>query len=277
MRYTDLSSLLEMHAHPFSLGAEAAWLHNSPLGPIIGHFLGVDTKLEILIFYGIIAVITLAVLAWYSKNLFALLWISPLIHVILFWIGKSDTLLILSYLLFAIATSPILITGGVFFMILAHKEQAMLILLIHGILFREYWKFLPVMIGAGLAFTFFGIQSYVLGDYPTRADYLFNDSVTWSFWTPLLTFGWFLIPTLYVAWKERSWAILSVVAFIIVFTTGWIGDHTRPAAMLSLPVYLYVLHYFKWWEPKWWQLVGLAILGLTVVEDMGWGFLGWYI
>jgi hypothetical protein len=189
VRYIDIPSLITMHQHPFVLGSEASFLHGSPLGPLIGYFLHVEGKWPVHLFYSIFVAITLVAIFFFVRSiakkdqhktflLLAVLSLSPLFHVLYSWIGKSDALLVLAYLAFVASSTLVLESGAAFFLLLAHREQALVILALHLWLFPTEWrKLLRALPGSFSDWRGFICIRYLLGITPIVSHFLFRITV----------------------------------------------------------------------------------------------------
>jgi len=67
---------------------------------------------------------------------FRLVAVSPLIHVLVFWLGKSDPFLVIAYMLLLVARQPVVVCGLSLVLTLAHPEQATVVLFVHLVLER---------------------------------------------------------------------------------------------------------------------------------------------
>lgn len=138
IKTADIGELLLLNANPFHLIDEPArqFLHGSILPIILGHYLNITSRPSILLFYGCILVCTWTLLLqmsyqrfqgqWPIFVLFITAW--PLYHVNLEWVGKSDSLLLLGYLVLFFLTGPYKAIGALI-VILSHKEMGMLVIL----------------------------------------------------------------------------------------------------------------------------------------------------
>lgn len=294
VRFIDVPSLVALFANPFALlPADYQFLHGSPLGPLIGHFLGVRGKYEIYLFFSAAACAALAalgVLAWRAAEparrplVFTVLALSPLLHVLLSWVGKSDPLLILGYAAFLLLPESLLISLPAFAMLLAHREQALIILALHLLLFPHEWRrILWALPGAAAALLWFVYYGQVLGGFAGRESALWESTEQLLSAGPiavllgvLLIFGWFWLVIAHLL-KTHSEKIRIAVAAVAVLALALATvDHTRVGAILGLPLVLFALRAYGAEgqpAPSLRAWIFLAALGLIQLESAGAGVL----
>jgi hypothetical protein len=239
------------------------YLHGSPLGPIIAHYLGLWMPGQLFIFYAsLVALCVWAVHSYLRKfshssgNRYLLLAtviaLSPLLHVLVSWVGISDPLLVLGYIWFISSRSLVVKNGAIFFMLLAHFQQGILVLAVHAILNlkkehlkRAYVYATGVLLG-GIAY---GLYHFAIGETLSREEYLVKNlseflSAPNVMLSVLFAFSWFSVVIGYQFYRERNPRLLVAVVLIITVVIFTI-DRTRVGAMLSLPLYFAAVRFFS--------------------------------
>ncbi|MBU2103721.1 hypothetical protein KKD81_02885 [Patescibacteria group bacterium] len=257
VRFVDFEVLPQFHLDPFAaLPTSSQALHGSPLPAIIGNVLGIVSENTIQIFYVLLVLAAFGALMWYVRHIgkeknsplfFLLIALTPLPLVLISWIGKPDPLVVLAYIGFLVSSAPVLIAGSAFLLLLAHKEVAILLLLIHAILFpSELRKISIASIGVVMGLIYFALYTNIVGTVTDRTAFV-AEHLSQLLQTPLIAalfiFNWFLL-VLLLLYKRgilRSVRILAAIAVIFVVSVFVVLDHTRIAALLSLPLYVYVL------------------------------------
>lgn len=180
--------------------------------------------------------------------------LTPLTEILFSWIGKSDPLLIISYVLFIVTKNPVLKNTGILLMILAHKEAALIILVVHLLLFteeRRKWKsYIPgALVGVG----FLASVDFFMSNTSARINFVFDniDQIYRNLLNALpiilTSFSWFwviLLPLLFKQVRARKFELLVAVCIVISVTLLTV-DNTRIAALLSLPILFYVIDFYR--------------------------------
>lgn len=253
-----------LYLHPFTPGLTATVLYGSPLAPLVGHLLGLSSSIQIEIFSLLAVVLCIFFIIRHilqnireSDHVYGLLLLAsaPLLSALIAWSGKSDPFLLLAYLAFLGSTSSITRNGSIFFMLLAHKEMALCILVVHVILFsddrRKLLDFIP---GLVLGLLWFQAYSFVLGSQESRIDFvlmqglsLARDVVLHLPTFLLASFNWFWLPFWYYLWvrKDDRWALGLAVVFVLG-VTAITTDMVRVAATLATPIFIYVILNFPY-------------------------------
>ncbi len=298
---SNVPSLILLHHDPYTLIREG-FLHTSMLSPVIGHMLGIEGKLPIYIFYGCFFAVTLlalfALVRSLTKNvrtagiLLALLSLSPLLHILYTYVGRSDAFVVLTYIIFVTAQSALLENGAAFLLILAHREQALIIFALQLFLFPSEWRKIARSIPgiAGGLIWYVGYNAIIGPNAEDRLYWakLYYDRISFSSFSlyllvaSLLAFGFFLVPIVHM-WLRKEpgrWRLAASVIAIMLFTGLVTNDHTRVAMLLSLPVYLFVLRVYAKDPPNlsMREIVLIALLGLLQWESLGHEFemSGWH-
>ena len=261
VRFVDEDALAALHAEPFRAVPEMrAYLHASPLGVFVGHAVRADSPRRAQALSMTMTAAALGAVLLYGRSalaepgqrwiFFRLVALSPLIHVLIFWVGKSDAFLVAAYMLLLVARQPVVVCGLSLVMTLAHPEQATVVLIAHLVLARP-GRALVLAHLLGWAMGVGVWQAYLaelgLAGSP-RVEWLANRMdllVRANLFRPVtmlwLSFSWFWIPVLVHARRRPGWA-LPVLAAGCFTVAALAVDFTRTFTMLSLPLMVHVAH-----------------------------------
>lgn len=182
----DLVEWRALTAAPFALNLDQSrqFLYGSPFTYLLGSYYqhqGLGFSESFIVVHGIgLALLAFAVVHalrvrcgsdyWAAGGL--VLAVSPLLLIVVTWIGKADTFLVAFYLLLVGARSPLTRAALSVLMVLCHRELAVAMLAAHVLLRRDG---VAVMAGAlaGLALSFMYTNVFLDGVPPvTRFDYV---------------------------------------------------------------------------------------------------------
>ena len=260
-RFVDLNELAALYAEPFRLlGAPTdRYLHSSVGSIFVGHLVGAVTphRVQVLAIVAALAAVA-AVLAYGHRAIadseerwtfFRLLALSPLLHVLVFWLGKSDPYVIGAYFLLLLTRHAAVTAALAMAMTLAHPEQATVILAVHAAMHRPARGWLLAMLagwaaGAGVAQLY--LAELGLAGSPRAAwvgqwlEVLLRNNVARPVTMLWLSFSWFWIPVLAYVWARRGRRRLLALAGICFVVAASSADFTRVFTLVSLPLTLHV-------------------------------------
>jgi hypothetical protein len=179
---------------------------------------------------------------------FRLLALSPLLHVLSFWLGKSDPYLVGSYFLLLLTRHPAGAAVLAMAMTLAHPEQATVILAVHAAMHRPARAWLLAILAgwaAGAGVTQLYLAELGLAGSPRAAwagqwlEVLLRNNVARPVTMLWLSFSWFWIPVLAYVWARRGTRLLALagICFVVAASSA---DFTRVFTLLSLPLTVHV-------------------------------------
>jgi hypothetical protein len=259
-RFVDLDSVARLYAEPFRLLPDPMdrYLHASVSSTFVGHFLGAwSPRRAQALALAVAALAVAAVLAYGHRAIadpeerwtfFRLLALSPLLHVLVFWLGKSDPYLIAPYFVLLLARGPAVAAVLALAMTLAHPEQATVILGAHAVLHRP---------ARGVALAYVG--GWVVGIgveqlYLTQLGMTGSPRALWiAQWGELLvrnnlarpatmlwlSFVWFWIPVLVYVRSRRAGTALALGGLCFA-VAAFSADFTRVFTLLALPLTVHV-------------------------------------
>jgi hypothetical protein len=260
VRFADLSQLVALHAQPFRLldSPQKWFLHGSLLNIFAGHALHVESPLQIRGFYLAATFLAIGAILYYGHRgladpgerwrFFVLVALSPLLHVLVFWVGKSDAFLVAGYFLLLLARGPLVVGALALGMTLAHQEIATVLLAVHALLHRPRPALLLALVAgwaAGL-----GVHQVYLAQLGITG----SSRVLWAagrleafarsnFARPVamlaLSFSWFWIPVLVFLRERRGWAVPGLAAGCFAVATFGV-DFTRVFTVMALPLIVHV-------------------------------------
>ena len=260
VRFVDLDDLVALHTHPLRLieDSRAHYLHASLVSAFLGHALEAVSPRRVQALYLTAALLALAAILLYGHRaivdpaqrwiFFRLLAISPLIHVLLFWVGKSDPFFVAGYFLLLLSGHPLVVGALSLGMTLTHPEQATVVLAVHTILHRPR----PGLLLAHVAGWAGGVGIYQV--YLAQLDIAGSPRLAWvvdrfdvlartNLARPVsmlwLSFSWFWIPVLgYVTTRrDRVVPVLAGGCFVVAALGA---DFTRIFTVVSLPLAVHV-------------------------------------
>lgn len=253
-----ISSVAASYAAPFAL-PEGGIAYASLLGPLMGYALGIRGETTVIAFNAALVMLAIAALVAVAARLandraqaatlLALLALSPILEILTSWVGKPDPLIVLSYLLFAAAPGFLLRNAGAFFLLLAHKETGLVMLVTHLLLFREWRQARAYLPGALLGLAWYALYAFVLGNPPDRISFVAGnlleilENATHLPQFLLFSLGWLWLPILMLL-REPQLRLRVIGALILVLGVTFLTiDVTRIAALLSLPLVLFLLRH----------------------------------
>jgi hypothetical protein len=298
---TSISDLITSFAHPFAPPAPGIVTYDSVLPSLIGHALGIRGATSIILFFTIVVLVTIMTIVWHTVARAAtrteqyvcllLIALTPLLHTLLSWIGKPDPFLILAYLLFAHGRSALLRNAGIFFMLLTHREAAIVMLAIHFILgmddIRQWRMYVP---GIVLGLAWVRTYTFLLGDPTGRIGFVMQN------WQHILQnlrhlpviaftgFSWFWVPLLAYLARHRFPLRICVAILVILGVSFLTLDNTRIFVLAGLPLVLYLIPRIAPMVKSMSKqiLVGAALLSLlqfewggTILMSTHWHMLPW--
>ena len=259
-RFVDVDALAALYAEPFRLLGDPAdrYLHSSVANIFVGYLVGAVSphRVQALAIAAALAAAG-AVLLYGHRAIaesderwafFRLLALSPLLHVLAFWLGKSDPYLVGSYFLLLLARHPAVIAVLAMAMTLAHPEQATVILAVHAAMHRPARAWLLAVLagwaaGAGMAQLY--LAELGLAGSPRAAwvgqwlERLLRNNVARPVTMLWLSFSWFWIPVLAYVWAGRRTRVLALAGICFVIA-GSSADFTRVFTLISLPLAVHV-------------------------------------
>ena len=259
-RFVDLNALTRLYAEPFRLLPDPAdhYLHASVSGIFVGHLLGAVSPHRAQVLAVAAALVAVAAMLAYGHRaiaepderwrFFRLLALSPLLHVLVFWLGKSDPYLVAPYFLLLLARGPAMAGLLAFAMTLAHPEQATVILGVHAVLHRPARGVLLASVGgwaAGIgAEQAYLVQIGLTGSPRARwlaewGAFLIRSNLVRPVAMLALSFGWFWIPVIVYAWSRRATTTLALAGLCFVIAAAG-TDFTRVFTILALPLTVHV-------------------------------------
>lgn len=260
VRFADVAALGELHARPLQRldSPRAEYLHSSLVNIFVGHALQAVSPRRIQAFYlGAMALALGAILFYGHRSVadagerwtfFRLLALSPLIHVLVFWVGKSDPFLVAGYFLLLLFESPVVIAALALGMTLAHLEQATVVLAVHAVLHRARPTVLaPLLVGW---LTGFGVHQVYLAELgivgspraawiAERLGFLGRNNLARPYAMVALSFSWFWIPVLAYLGGRRL-RVLPLLMGGCFLVAAFAMDFTRVFTLVSLPLTVYV-------------------------------------
>lgn len=259
-RFVDVDALAGLYAQPLRLLADPAdrYLHSSVGNIVVGSLLGAVSprRVQALAIAAALAAVA-AVLAYGHRAIadpderwtfFRLLALSPLLHVLAFWLGKSDAYLVGTYFLLLLARHPVVAAVLAMAMTLAHPEQATVVLAVHAAMHRPTRAVLLAMLAgwaAGAGVTQLYLAELGLAGSPRAAwigqwlEVLIRNNFSRPVTMLWLSFSWFWIPIIAYAWARRRARLLALagICFVIAASSA---DFTRVFTLLSLPLTVHV-------------------------------------
>jgi hypothetical protein len=255
---TDANEYRAISANPFvlSLGPEYQFLYTSPLTFFLGSYYqhhGVEQWTSFLIVAGLgLLLFALAVRAWRTSR-FApedraaattILLSSPLLFVIVFWVGKSDVYLLAFFLLLVASESGLTRSILATLMVCCHRELGAAVLIAYLCLDTQPWR----SVGAGLLVGELALLAYTQHLLPappqSRAEYwlahrteLFAFLLAHPIWHLVGTLGpfWLLL-----AWRRRITIREAGVLLGALALAAFAIDFTRIFVIAAAPVLLAV-------------------------------------
>lgn len=255
--WTDFDDFALLTTEPFKTLPDPGrqFLHSSPLNIFIGwpltHLLGAEASFLIVTALGLFALAFS--LRFYLRRLpedqrdavCLVLLSSPLLVVILAWLGKSDPCLLALFLVLSGVKEKsfwALVLSAL--MVVSHKEIGTIMLIGDCVLRRKMPA--ALILGAALAYALVYAYQAALSEAPfSRIDlgfaFLKPALAGWRL-NPLthlaLGFGWFWFVLAMRSGEPDLWRVLSVVAlcFAAAFTTA---DFTRDLVLCASPLILY--------------------------------------
>ena len=259
-RFVDTDTLAGLYAQPLRLLPDPAdrYLHSSVGNIVVGSLLGAVSprRVQALAIAAALAAVA-AVLAYGHRAItdpderwtfFRLLALSPLLHVLAFWLGKSDPYLVGTYFLLLLARHPVVAALLAMAMTLAHPEQATVVLAVHAAMHRPTRAVLLAMLAgwaAGAGVTQLYLAELGLAGSPRAAwigqwlEVLIRNNFSRPVTMLWLSFSWFWIPVIAYAWARRRARLLALagICFVIAASSA---DFTRVFTLLSLPLTVHV-------------------------------------
>ena len=258
-RFADEALLIQLHTDPFRpLEEVRRYLHASLVNIFVGHALGAVSLGRVQALSVTATALALGAVLLYGHRaiadprqrwtFFRLLALSPLIHVLMFWMGKSDPYLVVAYLLLLLMRDRVGVAALALVMTLAHPEQAAVVLAVHAVLYRPGpTLLLALLVGWGVGMGVhqaylaqIGMSGWPRGswiaarlDLPPRTNFVRPVSMLW------LSFSWFWIPLLVYAKGRPGWK-LPALAGLCFMVAAASADFTRVFTLLSLPLIVHI-------------------------------------
>lgn len=262
-------------------------LYGSPLGPIIAHTFGIYSQTSyILMCLGFVGLclwaLTRAVMlnarsTRHALDTLVLLSLSPIMLLLFSWVGKTDPLIIISYLGFITVRHPILRNIAVICLLLAHEQIGVLLLGVHYTLHfnevRQFHTYVPgLLVGLG------GLTLYhhYLPPFEDRLAFVAAPQ-RWGGWLfnifhfPLILwtgFGWFWIVVGWAfvqRWIPRLTLLLAVTLPLMGSVFAY--DSTRVFLLIGFPIVWKVLEkYKKYGEPLPYSTL-VPVLALSFIQS----------
>ena len=258
-RFVDGEALIQLHADPFRVLDELRrFLHSSLVNIFVGHAFGAVSPRRVQALSLTATALALGAVLLYGHRAIAdpsqrwtfvrLLALSPLIHVLMFWMGKSDPYLVLAYFLLLLTRDRVGVAALALVMTLAHPEQAAVVLAVHAILYRPGPTLLLALlvgwaVGMGVHQAYLaqiGMSGWPRGtwiaarlDIPPRYNLGRPVSMLW------LSFSWFWIPLLVYAKGRPDWK-LPALAGLCFMVAAASADFTRVFTLVSLPLIVHI-------------------------------------
>lgn len=256
--FADIPDFMRLSAEPFSLLPDISrqFLHSSPLIFFLAHpltiWLGGNASFSITMFGGLLfAFFCARAFIHYhfgsQEKLAASLFLaSPLLLIMISWIGKSDPLLIGFFCLLTMSRHWILVLWWSLLMILAHRDLGVVMLVGYALLFRPNYLALALGAAVGLLMIY-GYHHYLLLEPPqTRMEFalgslpIFIRGVAES---PLahivLMFGPFWLAIVYLL---PGISAREIVVFLLALAAACLSlDFTRVFILAAIPLIFYLV------------------------------------
>jgi hypothetical protein len=260
VRFVGLPFLVSLHADPLRLlERQDQWfLHGSILNIFVGHALHVVEPLQIQGFYLVASLLAMAALLYYGHRalpdegprwtFFLLVALSPVLHVLVFWIGKADPFIVAAYAFLLLTRNPVAAGGLSLAITLSHQEIATILLAVHVALHRPRPATLVGLIagwaiGLGLH-QVYATQIGLAGSF--RVGWLWDRPgalARMNFARPLtmaaFSFCWFWAAVLVFLHERRERLIMGLAA--LCFGVAALAlDFTRVFTLMALPLIVYI-------------------------------------
>jgi hypothetical protein len=276
--YIDFDELLALQRNPWAvLRPDRSFLYGSILGFFAGHLLHVRGVSNTEHFYNVLAAcacIVVPALYYYRDRArgaaaLYLFYLTPIPFLLISWLGKSDSLVVIFYAVLFTARRGVIHALSVFLLVLAHKEQGIVIVALHWLL--QYGRRpavdpLALMAVAAALAVHAWYQSHLPVVPHGRLDVLIESARSAFFenrksapMEVFSIFGLFWLPLLHCfsAVDRMSRYRLLIACAAAVFLAMVTIDCTRVGVMVALPVYFFVIEYW------------LVERGATVAEACG--------
>jgi hypothetical protein len=261
-RFVDLDSVARLYAEPFRLLPEPMdrYLHASVSSMFVGHLLGAWSPRRVQALALAAAVVAVAAVLAYGHRaiadpeerwtFFRLLALSPLLHVLVFWLGKSDPFLIAPYFLLLLSRGRAVTAVLALAMTLAYPEQATVILWVHAVLNRPPRGVVLACVGGwavGIGVEQLYLAQLGLPGSPRAlwiaqwGERLVRNNLARPITMLWLSFAWFWIPVLVYVRSRRAGRALALAGLCIA-VAALSADFTRVFTLLALPLIVHVAH-----------------------------------
>jgi len=262
-------------------------LYGSPLGPLLAHMLHIYSQTGYIALFLLIVALCMWALTrgiLYSAanrrnalDALVLLALSPIMLLLYSWVGKTDPLIILSYLAFVLFRHPLVRNIAVACLLLAHEEIGALVLIVHFILnatdLRNWRDFLPgVFAGAGLQ----SLYHHLLPPYQDRLAFVqdpqhLQDWISNLVHAPIIAwagFGWFWGVIGWAFWKRWLPRLTLAAAVAVPLAAAMVtSDTTRVIILVGFPlVWMLLKKYLEHGDPLPYKAVMPALV-LSLVQS----------
>ena len=298
-QYIDLQELAILHTNPLSIiRPSRQFLYGSILSVWLGYAFGVQSLSAICSYYTILTVLSCltVLLSFYFRypqktiQILLLFMLTPLSFSLFSWTGKSDPLLIMGYVLVFFSRRPVVVLLGVLVMVLSHREQGLIVLAAHRLLWPSASREsdLAVIGGVVIALVLHATYQYFLPVVPRSRISVVEESgllaarenlalrsipmEIFSIFGLFWLFIWHSILRQQKATKIRLLVVVCV-ACMVPFVTF---DFTRVGVICALPAYFLVVNDFlecsdlrssTWWGMDKISIIPLVILAITTATD----------
>ena len=259
-RFVNLDALAALYAQPFRLLEDPfeRYLHSSVGHIVVGYLVGAVSPRRVQALAIVAALAAVAAVLLYGHRaiaesderwtFFRLIALSPLLHVLAFWLGKSDPYLVGAYFLLLLARHPAVVALLAMAVTLAHPEQATVLLAVHGAMQRpaRAWV-LATLAGwaAGAGVSQLYLAELGLAGSPRAAwigqwlELLLRNNGARPVTMLWLSFSWFWIAVIAYVWARRGRRLLALagICFVIAASST---DFTRVFTLLSLPLTVHI-------------------------------------
>ena len=258
IRFADVDEFRAITANPYVVNVQPQYqfLYASPLTFFLGsyyqhHAIDPGTSFLIVAALGLVLLAAAAqrwVAAEFDRPDRPVAWLvlcsSPLLFVVLFWVGKSDVYLLAFFLLLAASASPVTRAILAALVVLCHGELGAAVLVGYALLTPLDWRSVVAGLGVGESALFIYTHRLLSAVPLSRSAYAFSHlsdlaSVFWAH--PILHLVAALGPFwLYVA-ARRQIAIAETLVLAAAFALSVLSyDYTRVFVIVSLPLILVV-------------------------------------
>jgi hypothetical protein len=290
--FVELRPNHALHVNPFApLEPDYQYLHNSILGPFLGHALSLHRVFEIIALYLAATVLAAGAMLLYVRQrwddpdargaAFLIISLSPVWYVLTGYVGNSSSLLVLLYVLLLLAPQAVVAWMWALLLVLAHREIGVSVLGLHILLRKpDGMRTAALVVGAAAGLGLHQLyMSHLEGEVSARGSFVL---VHWKMWIKLnllkpvtlvlMAFNWFWAAVLFAAWRELlRWRDAAAILVAIGLSAVTI-DTTRVAMLVGLPLIFSlserIVADYEWRRVRCWPL--WAAIAFLQFERYAW-------